>query len=146
VRQSSVLTVKRALEALVAGEAEFADALVRRGLPEEENTAREYAYILPNLPRDMEDLTQQGGKHETYLAPIAIASKVIGNTQDVYDDVEERIEQLVAVVIDAIEADRELGGACLDATAEQIIGPITQPTEDGWISHATIDVRIESRL
>lgn len=143
LRPSSVLPAKRALLALLMSADELADAEVRLGLPAEEPTKATRAYVLTNLPRDYDNLTQQGGKTESYVIPVALEARIF---DDEVDTLEETIEALGTVVFDLIEADRELGGACFDATVERIAGPVTQPTTDGWISQVTLEVRVESQL
>lgn len=145
MRASSVLPVKRALLALLQGADEFAGAHVRMNLPAAEPTIATRAYVLANLPRDYEDLTQQGGKFESYVVPVFLEFRTYGEDVDP-DAAEEAIEDLRAVVFDLIDADRELGGACRHASADRVVGPISQPTVDGWITQVTVEVTVDSWL
>lgn len=140
---SSVLPVKRALLALIQASTDFAGAYVRMNLPATEPTIATRAYVLANLPRDYEDLTQQGGKTESYVVPVFLECRTYGDDVDAN---EEAAENLVAAVFGLIDSDRELGGACRHASADRVVGPISQPTVDGWITQVTVDVQVESWL
>lgn len=140
---TSVLAVKRALFAALAAVDTFAGANVRLGLPMEEPTEHERVYVLANLTRNYSDLTTQGGKDETYGIPVRLESRMIGATMD---ELEERLEAMIAAVMDAVEADRELDGACRDATVTEVEGPFAGRMNDntGLFGVATVTVTVES--
>lgn len=142
-RASSVLAVKRALLALLQAEDEFSAATVLLGLPLEEPNTPERVYVLPNLTRSYVDLTEQGGKDETYSVPVRIEVRMFNAT---IDDLEQRLEALAELVIELVDADRELGGACQDAQVAEIEGPFAGPTNDstGLFGSVTVTVAVES--
>lgn len=143
LRSSSALPSKRAILALIQADSEFTSALVRMGLPVEEPTELERANVLPNLPREYVDLVQQGGKHEALKVPVRIEVRMVG--RDESDELEDRLEELAARVFDLVEEDRELGGACIDATCDQVEGPFVAPApaNDGWIGSITVQVAVD---
>jgi hypothetical protein len=145
-RASSVLAVKRALLALLQAEDEFSAATVLLGLPLEEPNTPERVYVLPNLTRSYADLTEQGGKDETYNVPVRIESRMY--TPVTVDQLEERLEALAELVIELVDADRELGGACRDAQVSEIDGPFAGPTNDtaGLFGTVTVTVAVDSWL
>jgi hypothetical protein len=144
-RASSVLAVKRALLALLQAEDEFSAATVLLGLPLEEPNTPERVYVLPNLTRSYTDLTEQGGRDETYSVPIRIEARIFNAT---IDDLEQRLEDLAELVIELVDADRELGGACRDAQVSEIDGPFAGPTNDtaGLFGTVTVTVAVDSWL
>lgn len=144
-RASSVLAVKRALLALLQAEDEFSAATVLLGLPLEEPNTPERVYVLPNLTRSYTDLTEQGGRDETYSVPIRIEARMFNAT---IDDLEQRLEDLAELVIELVDADRELGGACRDAQVSEIDGPFAGPTNDtaGLFGTVTVTVAVDSWL
>jgi hypothetical protein len=144
-RASSVLAVKRALLALLQAEDEFSAATVLLGLPLEEPNTPERVYVLPNLTRSYTDLTEQGGRDETYSVPIRIEARMFNAT---IDDLEQRLEDLAELVIELVDQDRELGGACRDAQVSEIDGPFAGPTNDtaGLFGTVTVTVAVDSWL
>jgi hypothetical protein len=135
--------VRRALLALIEAEPEFADAARGLGPPATEATEPERAWVLKQGPRQYGDLTEQGGKSESYVVPVFIEVRVYQDTQDAAED---RAEDLTTIVCGLVEADRELGGACRDCTFEEIDGPSAYATTDGWLAQAVVNFRVESWL
>lgn len=142
-RTSSVLPVKRYLLGLLTdSDIAAAGAIVRMGLPAEEPTQRVRCYVLTNLPREYAAVTEQGRPTaEVYTVPVFLEGRVIGNDLEA---VEEQLEGFVGVVFDLIDEDPEFDGACTYAEVGRVIGPVTQPTTDGWISQTTVEIDVQS--